>query len=110
MEAPNVAPAPSLDGAALGDSHCSTFLIAHPWHPEAYWTGCGWAASDGPVMRFTSREAAEWEIRQRLYLSWTGPRVVGEQEYIPDGYHVREDLDGEWLVKNDPPKIGKPER
>lgn len=97
-------------GNVLARSSGSTFLIAHPYRHEAYWTGCGWAASDGPVMRFLDYDSALWEMNQRLYLSWTGPKIVEEPEYIPDGYHLVEDLDGERFVKNDPQKIQEPER
>jgi len=80
------------------------WMIEHPRQNGAYWTGAGWQDINGPVMRFTTRGEAEWEMKARAILGVLAAKITQHgpaEEYIPEGYHVIEDLDGERLVKND---------
>lgn len=80
------------------------WMIEHPRMNGAYWTGAGWEDINGPVMRFTTRGEAEWEIKARAILGVLAAKVTQHgpaEEYIPPGHHIREDIDGtEIFAKN----------
>jgi len=80
------------------------WMIEHPRMNGAYWTGAGWDDIDGPVMRFTTRGEAEWEIKARAILGVLAAKVTQHgpaEECIPEGHHIEEDIDGtEIYAKN----------
>ena len=52
------------------------WMIEHPRTNGAYWTGTGWQDISGPVMRFTTRGEAEWEMSRRASVGMQLARIT----------------------------------